>query len=44
VDQGRDEGAYDDEVPVRNLPLQDASTIGEGKPIIDGSEAPPREQ
>jgi hypothetical protein len=44
VDQGRDKGPYNNEVVVRNLPLQDAPTISERKPVIDGSEAPPREQ
>jgi len=44
MEQGRDKRSYDDEVAVRNLPLQDASTIGKRKPIIDGSETPPGEQ
>src|SRR5436305_4329573 len=44
MDQRRDKGSYDNEVSVRNLPLQDASTIGERKSVIGGTEAPPREQ
>jgi hypothetical protein len=44
MDQWRDKGSYDDEVTVRNLSLQDAPTIGERKPVIGGTEAPPREQ
>src|SRR5215210_288532 len=44
VDQGREKGSYDDEVAVRDLPLQNASTVGERKPVIDKVEAPPREQ
>jgi hypothetical protein len=44
MQQRRDKGADDDEVAVRNLPLQDASTVGERKPIVDRSEAPPGEQ
>src|SRR5215210_2528779 len=44
MEQGRDKGAYDDEVAVRNLSLQDASAVGERKSIIHGSEAPPGEQ
>src|SRR5919202_4154056 len=44
MDQGRDKGSYDYEVAVRNLPLQNTSTIGKRKPIIGGTEAPPREQ
>jgi hypothetical protein len=44
MEQGRNKGSYDDEVAVRNLSLQNAPAIGERKPIIDGSEAPPGEQ
>src|SRR5215210_286883 len=29
---------------MRNLSLQDASAIGEGKTVVDGSESSPREQ
>jgi hypothetical protein len=44
VDQGGEKGPYDDEVAVWDLPLQDASTISECEPVIDGSEASPGEQ
>src|SRR4028119_2520823 len=44
VEQGRDKRSYDDEIAVRHLPLQDASAVGERKPIVDGSETPPGEQ
>src|SRR5918995_1718481 len=44
VEQGREKRSYDDEVTVRNLPLQDAPAVCERKPVVDGSETPPGEQ
>lgn len=44
MDQRRDKGTYNDEIEVRDLSLQDTSTIRERKAIIDRSEAHPREQ